>query len=514
MKLLLVDDDVDVIEGILDGVDFQKLNFTNVYAATNAADAKDIIQNSEIDVMITDIEMPGQSGIDLLKWVREKDYSIVTIFCTCYSNFNYARKAIELQCFDFFLKPIEYDELSDRLEKACKESIKRYHSTESEKQLFFEKAARHNFWQQILSGEKPDRIQQSYLGYSDKDRFTVALIDIFFTEEEMPAWKLFGYRNIAEEILSTSENASKEFFGRIDNISCAVVKESSDEHGTSDLHELFNRIIELTGKAIDTHSAVYFTSGCTIDEIFKQCVRAKEIYNKDILTLDASLDTADYVPVKTEYEPLNSEEMIALLSSGNHELMIERINSILDEKFAAKAIDSEYMRYLRIDTTQILHNYLHTLGIDAHQFFSDEGFEILRSVSLHSILSMKTYIRYLINLTASAKDYVHQESDLVSQVKEYVSQNISDNLSRIEIAKSVYLNPDYLARIFKEETGLTLGQYILDERMKIACKKLAETKEPINNIALEVGYDNFSYFSQIFKKKTGLKPNEYRRQFN
>ena len=76
----------------------------------------------------------------------------------------------------------------------------------------------------------------------------------------------------------------------------------------------------------------------------------------------------------------------------------------------------------------------------------------------------------------------------------------------------VYLSADHLARIFKTETGETLVKYITDKRINASKELLSETKTPIAQVASEVGYDNYSYFTKIFKEKIGVSPGDYRKQ--
>ena len=84
------------------------------------------------------------------------------------------------------------------------------------------------------------------------------------------------------------------------------------------------------------------------------------------------------------------------------------------------------------------------------------------------------------------------------------------DLSRAEIADAIYLNPEYLSRLFKKETGASLNDYIVTEKMRAAQSLLSDTNIPVSLIATKVGYSNFSYFSQVFKKYTGMSPVEYR----
>lgn len=92
----------------------------------------------------------------------------------------------------------------------------------------------------------------------------------------------------------------------------------------------------------------------------------------------------------------------------------------------------------------------------------------------------------------------------------YIRRNIDKDLSRAEIADAIYLNPEYLSRLFKKETGASLNDYIVTEKMRAAQSLLSDTNIPVSLIATKVGYSNFSYFSQVFKKYTGMSPVEYR----
>ena len=98
----------------------------------------------------------------------------------------------------------------------------------------------------------------------------------------------------------------------------------------------------------------------------------------------------------------------------------------------------------------------------------------------------------------------------VRQAMEYIRRNLDTELSRTQIAEAIYLNPEYLSRLFKRETGGSLSDYILAEKMRTAQALLADTGIPVSLVAVKVGYSNFSYFSQVFKKYTGLSPGEYR----
>lgn len=86
MNILIVDDDKYVLDGIIQGVDWDSLPFDNRYFARNAAEAKKIMDHVQIQVLLCDIEMPGENRLDLLAWVREQEKELQAVFLTSYGN--------------------------------------------------------------------------------------------------------------------------------------------------------------------------------------------------------------------------------------------------------------------------------------------------------------------------------------------------------------------------------------------------------------------------------------------
>ena len=93
----------------------------------------------------------------------------------------------------------------------------------------------------------------------------------------------------------------------------------------------------------------------------------------------------------------------------------------------------------------------------------------------------------------------------------FIHKNLPRSIGRAEIARAVYLNPEYLSRLFKKEMGIGLNDYLVQERMKIAQSLLKNTSFSISIVASKVGYINFSHFAKAFKKAFGMSPSEYRK---
>ena len=110
------------------------------------------------------------------------------------------------------------------------------------------------------------------------------------------------------------------------------------------------------------------------------------------------------------------------------------------------------------------------------------------------------------------KKRVQESMSVVEQVRLYIAQNIKRREHPCkEIADYVDYIPYYLNRIFRDRTGLTIVQYLLQERMEMAKKLLVRTDMQISSVASQVGYTNFSYFAKVFKGYTNMTPSEYRR---
>ena len=109
------------------------------------------------------------------------------------------------------------------------------------------------------------------------------------------------------------------------------------------------------------------------------------------------------------------------------------------------------------------------------------------------------------------KDYIDDSDVRIAKVLEYIRTHIYKNISRAEAANLVYLNEEYFSRVFRKYTGWTFKNYVLKEKMRVAGQLLTNSNLPIMVIASKLGFDNFSHFSQTFKKIADITPQEYRR---
>ena len=120
MKLLIVDDEIFAIQGILNGVNWDELGFEEILQANSYAQAVSILSRQRVEVVLCDIEMPDESGLTLIEWIRDHDPETVSIILSCHDEFDYARQAIKLDCLEYVTKPVRYDYLTQLLARAVR----------------------------------------------------------------------------------------------------------------------------------------------------------------------------------------------------------------------------------------------------------------------------------------------------------------------------------------------------------------------------------------------------------
>ena len=150
-----------------------------------------------------------------------------------------------------------------------------------------------------------------------------------------------------------------------------------------------------------------------------------------------------------------------------------------------------------------------------------EDFGEVLEKAIEQIKEQEARFRVQAYATQLASDYLESDehnremknAEVVAKVKKYIEEHLSYNITRQEIAEYVFLNKDYLSKIFKEETGMPIVDYIIKKKMNVACELLSTTRLSVSKVAECIGYTHMPYFSKMFKRETGMTPNEYRSHY-
>ncbi len=124
MKLMIVDDEYFAVQGILDGVNWDLLGFEQVFTAYSYTEAVEIFQKNYIEILLSDIELSDETGLELVDWVNKHSPNTQCIMLSCHDEFDYARQALSLKCLDYVLKPVRFDKLTEILQNAM-ETVER-----------------------------------------------------------------------------------------------------------------------------------------------------------------------------------------------------------------------------------------------------------------------------------------------------------------------------------------------------------------------------------------------------
>ncbi|WP_161793356.1 helix-turn-helix domain-containing protein [Cohnella kolymensis] len=209
------------------------------------------------------------------------------------------------------------------------------------------------------------------------------------------------------------------------------------------------------------------------------------------IVLDSLHEWSDWI------EHGNQEELLAELDS--------RLRSISADQLTVETLTALYHAFL-----QCIYYVLHRKGLTASHLYQGRDWPDAAAVTK----SVEHFRRWAANAVSSVISLLFTQNSLspiVQKLKNYISEHLDQELSREELAAYVFLNPAYLSRLFRKETGMVLTNYILHEKMSKAADLLASTDQSISEIADGLGYCNFSYFARLFRKVHGVTPHDYRK---
>jgi two-component system response regulator YesN len=156
MRLLIVDDDAATVEAIRGAIDWQSVGVDEVGVAYNAAQARRVLKRRDTDIVISDIEMPQGSGLDLLSWARAQGVEVEFLFLTCHERFDYAKSAIKLDAAEYLLKPFNARLMALSLQKTVVKIRERKRLQEAGRYGVWRtenpRQEERSFWLTLLSG--------------------------------------------------------------------------------------------------------------------------------------------------------------------------------------------------------------------------------------------------------------------------------------------------------------------------------------------------------------------------
>lgn len=535
MNILLVDDDRFVLAALNQNMDWKNLSIEKVYSASNISQAKTVIQTESVQILITDIDMPQGSGIDLLTWIREENYDIQTIFLTNYADFRFAQKAIELQSLEYYLKPIEFDKLTLIVKKAVRKAEATWQAKKAANISTIWEDIKSNisehFWiaylkrQDAYTDEKlKAQLAKIHLPLHTTDAFIIILFDLFCITlsekndvkysypdtKELSVEFEHDFHRVFSEVLSPYDimlelNPLSKSYLAILNCTGASLEELLFK-----LSDCSKSLIRLANKKYNSSLSCYIGLPVTFPTFHGGLQQLTSMNENIIDCRDKVFLLRDYIPVRADYSLPNLKLLDEYLTLGKRTLFILYCKEYLSSLSQSGKLNYTVLASFQVDIIQLIYSYLKEKGILAHKLLQGKTNDTLLELSSKSIESTVLYTTYLVNTALDYAAFSASEKSVASIICEYVDLHFADNINRNSLAEIVYLDPDYTARLFKKETGCSLVNYIIKKRIETAKNLLCNTNLSINLISDKVGYDNYSYFTKLFKKETGSTPMDFR----
>ena len=494
--LLLVDDEDLTVQRLQSAIDWPSLGISRVFTASSMQQAQKLFAAHRIEIMVCDIEMPAGNGIQLLHWVREQGYPTVNIFLTGHADFSYARDALALQTLEYILKPVSFEEV----ERAVGRAVQQLQRQEEEAQRRTAQFFRLLVYGEIMpnAGSIQRTAQKSGLDYTAAMACTPLLIaskEHFVKKEEDGQWDaLPAVRNIMEEVLNPLLCKPFAFSGHLLAFFPSEVSQEDAVH-------LCRQALESISHALAMKLLFFLGEQVTLDRLQDQAAQLLRRERETVQDSGVFLDSTALQPCLEAAKP-SYALWRTMLEQGDPEGVTRHAGAYLD---ALPALNREALCRFYDGYWQMVCTLMASRGLPTHQLKSAYLEDATRSVP-----ALLEWVG-AVNQEVCSCLQSGGTGAVVDQVKAYIGEHIMGPVTRAQVAESVHLTPEYLSRLFRRETGMSLIEYITAVKMEAAQELLTHSDLPISQVASQLGYGNFAYFSQLFRARFQASPSDYRK---
>lgn len=537
-NLLIVDDEVFIADGLYRLFQRQTDLSLEVYRVYSAREALNLLDKYRIDIVITDIQMPGMNGLEMIEKIKYHCPNCHIIILTGYSEFDYARTAIQLGANYYLLK----SQGDNPLIEAVKQCIDKMDNYESEAEWKCKTKS-------ALSKAKPLLQQELLQGLLNDTLCLPANLQEALNDLDIPLNSVMPVQLVAARIDKIPEHSSNKTLSHYTTAIDIIFRECTNAKAQSVQIILQKQryMLWMIQSQPDYGMDIIFNYiRGMLDKIQNHCSNVLQISVSFII---------EPQPVSWKNLPAYYHKLYYILT---HQLSKKEENLLGDTIFFEnKNVESSQTQALyesfillnqlfeRQDKSAFTNLYLSLL--DKMFDFSSPELQItiyhnICTLLINAIMSSSKYMLYMkefhdlslfsipyenwdIELYESfikVADWIFETEENESEsrynhmiyiIHEYIEHHLSEDISLSVLAEQVYLNPVYLSRAYKQKTGQNISKYIADCRIQKAKDMLKSPNLKINEIAYGIGYESPAHFSRIFKKATGYSPIEYREKY-
>lgn len=518
-KVILVDDEPMILRSLKVAIPWEELNLEIVGEARNGEGALQLIKEKSPHMVVSDIRMPGMDGISLMKEVLADNAKLIFIIISGYGEFEYAREALRQGAFDYLLKPIDHEELTEMLVRANKrldtqiENDKLIHSVQvlslmARERMFLELIEGNQRTLQHMNWMESDELEQDYfMAVVQLDQY----LNGHWTMQEKRLW-LFAIRNILEEW--SEQNSGMTVFpfhsGEWIVIFPSHMNDDTMMLGKDIIHQIkkYSKLTCFVGiskrsKGIDQLNSAYQSATRALYQRF---------YTEQEGVFIDSDDSTEHAPIQEVKYPKHLETAILQCIRT---LDLERMLPLFDDTKAyieGYSLTKDIAERMIVEMTVVLYRQFEysNLHVDGSL-----GELIQRLHDMGTLSEMINEVKATFEKKVNENRYSQSKEDvqtIVEKAQKYIENHYHKDLSIEEIAEVVDLSISHFCMIFKQVSGYTFLEYLTKCRMDKAKYILKNTSVKVYQIAPLVGYQDPKYFTQVFKKATGKTPSEFREE--
>ncbi|WP_141501821.1 response regulator transcription factor [Paenibacillus luteus] len=520
-QVMIVDDERWIRRGLIQSIPWEELGLALAGEAEDGEDAYHMALLKKPDLLFLDMRMPGLDGKQLLALLGKELPELLTIVVSGYSDFEYTKEAIRHKAFDYLLKPIKKDELAAVLGKALTELDRRETSEARERE-----GSAKNWLENILfTGDGSEGIVPAAKnglpdGRSWKAGNTLLLVaqpDVYVERCELPL--------VMEQLRQKLQQERAFYFGGEWDVVMTAAPGSSCElvlclHGNHLVRSELLRLLAMLQPLLKHMTGVSYSIAASEQE--EQHSLLPQLYKKAKLSLNGrKLGEAGWIGFAGETAvvaaaafPRELEQALLInLQHGNEEQAQQDFERFY-EQISQPCMTVDDLLRGALMLVHSLEKQLQSAGTN------------LEKATGHSLLAYTEMIRLRRNVAAVGAIFTDeilpgvigsrgpaagkQGEQIVREIQKLIEQHYDQPLSLHQIAESRFLNADYLSRLFKKTTGSNFVDYLTDARIAKAVELMGYPAYKNYEIAKRVGYEDYRYFSQIFKKKMGMTIGDYR----
>ena len=532
--LLLVEDEEAIKNKLMHNVPWSEYGFNPVLGASNGQEALALLEKHPVAIMVTDIQMPVMNGIELIKEIKKRAYRMKIIVISGYAEFEYARESINLAVSEYLLKPFATKRLlavALRLQKEIQnERAEEYELQTLRRQVVNNRSAlKEKFLTDLLhrkvaTTEISAKLRLFDLAeYEDRD-YQVVVMERHDEQGESAGAVDKNGSNLqffrqAERLLDQTVHSFLLLnYDQHQLVALCFAPDQVPAQGfLPDLEEVLQKL-----KAYFDRPFTFGVSNCyrglqdlsVAYQEAKVALQYRYIHGLNRVYAASALNL-DYSGYQKSFYQLYQHRVFDDLRIGADLEIRDDLKQLFAEIRSAH-FSPETIRIIAANLVLLTYATLNELGYRPEEIFERCLFPFREINSTQSLSQLEELLRNFfarINcLVAEKRDSLNQQK--IEGIRCYVEEHYASELSLTDLAKEHQLSPSYLSQLFAEQTGKKFIDYLTDCRIGKAKELLKHTELRIYEIAAAVGYKDPYYFSNCFKKITGLTPSEYREGLN